>query len=153
MITSWDQGVDWARFSSLSAPVISEPSVTIAEETPYQDLRERKKWLEAMQPIFDDSSMIAGDTAKQMRRVYKACDNVNHNIYAYQNTASRTGSDWITRQVRGRGNTTGSRPRTWRSIANWRHDLELVVTIAQWRLRFQGRRNSEGQRRPVVALV
>ena len=71
----------------------------------YQDLREREKWLEAMQPIFDDSSMIAGDTAKQMRRVYKACDNVNHNIYAYQNTASRTGSDWITRQVQeiGRG--------------------------------------------------
>ena len=72
---------------------------------PCQDLREREKWQEAIQPIFDESSMMAGDTANQMGRVCKVCDNVNDNIYAYQNTASGTGSDRTTRRVEeiGRG--------------------------------------------------
>ena len=100
-ITGADKDLKRAHSTPWSQLVITLLGPTMG----YQDLREREKWLEAMQPIFDDSSMITGDTAKQMRRVYKACDNVNHNIYAYQNTASRTGSDWITRQIQeiGRG--------------------------------------------------
>ena len=94
-ITGADKELKRAHLTPWSQIVITLLGPTMG----YQDLREREKWLEAMQPIFDESSMIAGDTAKQMRRVYEVCDNVNDNIYAYQNTASRTGSDWITRQV------------------------------------------------------
>ena len=72
----------------------------------YQDLKDREMWLSAMQPIFIESIVIAGNTAVQMTRVRKACDAVTHNIYTHQGTPSRSSSDWVGIQVREIGKGT-----------------------------------------------
>ena len=59
-ITGADKELKRAHSTPWSQLVITLLGPTMG----YQDLREREKWLEAMQPIFNNSNMIAGDTTK-----------------------------------------------------------------------------------------